>query len=153
MCTHPNTFDVPAPDYTFHKYHETGRQDSWDSTRRAIGAAAAARSPWRERQPVLLWRGTTRSGRASQWEARARAVAAVQRLAPRLAQQGVTVDLVDTGWGVDLRRHGVLSREAQCNARFLLHVRGTTYSASLRYQLACGSPVAAVLGDAGSECA
>ena len=44
-----------------------------------------------------------------------------------------------------------MSREVQCNARYLLHLRGTTYSASFRYQLLCGSPVAAELGDPEKE--
>jgi len=76
-------------------------------------------------------------------------------VAPLLAANGVELDVqsVDRFGGGRADRNLTISREELCGAAYLLHLRGTTYSASLRYQLLCGSPVAALLGDETGECA
>ena len=148
MCATADATDVPAPDFTWVEYGESGRREPWDTARRQIAAAAAWHSPWRERRRALVWRGAMRAG-GHAGGPRERAIQRLRRVAPLLAANGVELDVqsVDRFGGSRAHRNLTISREELCGAAYLLHLRGTTYSASLRYQLLCGSPVAALLGD------
>ena len=148
MCATADATDVPAPDFTWVQYAESGRREPWDTARRQIAAAAAWHSPWRERRRALVWRGAMRAG-GHAGGPRERAIQRLRRVAPLLAANGVELDVqsVDRFGGGRADRNLTISREELCGAAYLLHLRGTTYSASLRYQLLCGSPVAALLGD------
>ena len=152
MCSTDDSTDVPVPDFTYVRYAESGRKEAWDRMRRKIGAAAAWHTPWRERKPALLWRGALRAGGHSDGPREVAAAQLTQFVGPKLRAQGVKLDLADAGGRYGGSDSKTMSREDQCGSRYLLHLRGTTYSASLRYQLLCGSPVAAVLGDENGEC-
>ena len=138
MCSSANAYDVAVPDFTFHHYpgklHHVGANTSWARLAPVI-AARARKLPWRTRRPVLFWRGCVRGSRI-----RSRLVPLLQRLGRE--DVGVPIDARDSGYFGRSRDYVPVDR--QCDARFLLHLDGNAYSASLKYKLACGSVVVVV---------
>jgi hypothetical protein len=138
MCTDPDHVDIPVPDFTYGCYPETRyTNSSWPAVA-ALLAAKGSMVAWRDRRQELFHR--------SNW-----GVGPRQGLMPLLQALhangsdagllGAAVDVGDTGFiGANNAQHFVFL-DAQCDHAFHIHTAGFSYSAALKYKLACGAVV------------
>ena len=160
------TAGVPIPDSTFASNHEarsSGGEGHWASVLSSLLRVAASKNTTR-RLPRLTWRGEVRNQPTFLSELplehrrrRGYALREVLQQRARLAQAGIAVDVQGTSplsashvrWNARETGHalqGHLSWPQQCASRYLLHLDGFSYSASLKYKLACGAVVLRVSG-------
>lgn len=137
LCAEENSIDIPVPDFTFGCYPETRYEDSsWEGIKQKIFDYTKD-SAWTERHADIFSRGY--------W-----GVGPRQVLMPWLnglhahkedvVKLGVEVNVGDSGWEASDDQAFVPLHE-QCNHKYLLHTAGFSYSAGLKYKLACGSVV------------
>ena len=150
--TASSTAGVPIPDSTFARNHEarsSGDEGRWANVLSSLLRVAASRNTTR-RLAKLTWRGEPRNQPTFLSELpiehrrrRGHALRHVLQQRAQLAEAGIAVDVQGTP-STTHERH--LSWPQQCISRYLLHLDGFSYSASLKYKLACGAVVLRVEG-------
>ena len=136
MCGQRTQAEIPVPDFTFHSYGKlSGREPdtSWAAISRRLREGAEGRQAWRLRQRRLTFRGTVSGSRM-------RRALVPNLMACARNETAVPLDVQDTCCGARKRAYR-LNLTEQCRSRYLLHLEGNAYSASLKYKLACGSLV------------
>ena len=137
LCTDSAHTDIPIPDFTFGCYPEANyKETSWD----AISTLLEKKSgmlPWEERENAIFHR--------SNW-----GVGTRRGLMPFLKEYvgnktdiatfGARLDIKDTEFSVSNRKKFVWLDE-QCKYKVAIHTAGFSYSAGLKYKLACGQVV------------
>ena len=90
--------------------------------------------PWASKQHQVFWRGADTN------LARAQLVAAAQAARTPAGQSAVTSNVTIMEWtGFTDPGRDFVSLDEQCLFQYLPHAPGHTYSAMLKYKLACGS--------------
>lgn len=139
-----STAGVPIPDYTFNDYQEARSSNSdgrWQALLSILLNFAASNNVT-QRQPKLTWRGSANQPHfiwtlpLEHRHRRTHAVAQLMQHRGRLERAGIKVDV----------QGGHLNWSQQCTSRYLLHLDGYSYSASLKYKLACGAVILRVTG-------
>ncbi|GLI65058.1 hypothetical protein VaNZ11_008484 [Volvox africanus] len=143
MCHSPETADVPVPDFTWELYNQAQyTNNSWWEVRRLL-LLKSAMLPWKLRERDLFMRGDAGVGYRKvlmpfMHEAQ------VNR--SDVALFGMKVNFRSTGFYVTEMRH-FSWLDNWCQHRYLVHTSGLTYSASLKYKLACGAVILNFRGD------
>ncbi|KAL4853837.1 Golgi apparatus protein 1 [Chlorella vulgaris] len=147
MCTDNTHSDIPVPDFTFSCYPEARyRNSSWPAIQDLLQRKSDMVG-WHERDPEIFHR--------SNWKVGPR-----QGLMPLLQSYdngsagvsaeeafGAGLDIGDTGFVTVSKgqAHGKHNEfvwlDGQCDHKYLIHTAGFSYSAGLKYKLACGSIV------------
>eukprot|EP00887_Chlorella_sp_A99_P000462 scaffold17.g462.t1 len=135
LCTDDDHTDIPVPDFTFTCYPETRyKNSSWPAIQELLQRKSDM-VPWGERHSSIFHRsnwGTYLNGSAG--------VSDVEAL-------GAELDIEDTGFvsvhqGKAATKHDNFEwLDAQCDYKYTIHTAGFSYSAGLKYKLACGSLV------------
>jgi hypothetical protein len=165
MCTaHESSGGVPTPDFTFWSYpsvkSKTLDRTEWPVVLKRLGQLHASLGA--NRTSMLTWRGDTmmEPGLAARTLPREHqfrrsiALRHVASLGAALAAAGVEADVGHYG-SLHLRpsMRGLERARASwpdmCRSRYMLHLDGYSYSASLKYRLACGAVVLRVQGAVG----
>ncbi|EFJ41384.1 hypothetical protein VOLCADRAFT_98596 [Volvox carteri f. nagariensis] len=143
MCHSPDTADVPVPDFTWEQYSQAQyTNNSWWEVRRLL-LLKSAMLPWRLRERDLFMRGDAGVGYR---KVLMPLMHEVQVNRSDIALFGIKVNFRSTGFYVsDLKHFSWLDN--WCQHRYLVHTSGLTYSASLKYKLACGAVVVNFKGD------
>ena len=119
------------------------RGNSWPHVMAQLVAADNA-TAWRDRASVLFWRGRVAAGGHPDGPRQHAVETIMSRPFVRLLGEfGVTPDAKNAFDG----KGDPVPLEDWAQHKFVLHLRGFSYSASLKYQLLTGSPVFAMLGD------
>lgn len=137
LSTDSKHTDIPVPDFTFGCYPSTHYNDSsWESIKGKLFRASDALE-WSKRRDVIFHR--------SNW-----GVGPRQGLMPMLEKMheegkdakllGAELDIGDTGF-LTRSQEAFVSLEEQCQFKSQIHTAGFSYSAGLKYKLACGSLV------------
>lgn len=137
LSTDPDHIDIPVPDFTFGCYPETMYpNDSWHDVRELL-LDTSERLAWKDRQDVIFHR--------SNW-----GVGPRKGLMPFLdtlhtqgrdvETLGMALDIGDTGF-VAANQEKFVQLHEQCAYKTQIHTAGFSYSAGLKYKLACGSLV------------
>lgn len=137
MSTDPDHIDIPIPDFTYACYPETKyKNDSWHDVRELLLDTADAIA-WKDRKEVIFHR--------SHW-----GVGPRRGLMPFLQTLhtqgkdveilGMALDIGDTGF-VGAKKEKFVQLHEQCGYKVQIHTAGFSYSAGLKYKLACGSLV------------
>lgn len=137
MCASPYAQDVPIPDFTFEIYSQTHYTNSswWEVRRLLLLKAGMVR--WEDRGTSLFMRGDAGVGYR---KVLMPFMHQVQVNRSHMALFGRKVDVHNTGfYAGDMKHFSYL--DAWCHHRYLLHTSGLSYSASLKYKLACGAVV------------
>lgn len=155
MCAAKESIDIPIPDFTYGCYPETryGNDSSWPRIFALLDHKASALS-WSDRATDLFQRSNWGVGpRRSLLPAIVKAVEDRARAATkgnpddqpsremlREALGGADLDVEDTKF---MASHSDSYRrlEAWCDHKYALHTAGFSYSAALKYRLACGGLV------------
>ncbi|KAI5059392.1 hypothetical protein GOP47_0025711 [Adiantum capillus-veneris] len=125
-CTTLNHFDIPFPDWSYWGWPEVNIQP-WELELQSIHRGSS-RSTWRQRVPKAFWKGNTFMGDGTRMEL--------------VKCNRETADIQSQDWDKEVRskfRHSKLSE--QCKHRYKVYVEGIGWSVSLKYILACDSPV------------
>ncbi|KAG2500359.1 hypothetical protein HYH03_001933 [Edaphochlamys debaryana] len=143
MCANPMWYDVPVPDFTWEVYHQTRYANtSWWDLRQLL-LTKGALLPWRHRKSDLFLRGDDGVGYRKTLMPIMREI---QMNRSDIALFGVHANAHSTGYYTSSDTHFAWL-DNWCHHRYLLHTSGLTYSASLKYKLACGSVVIAFEND------
>lgn len=137
MSTDRDHVDVPVPDFTFGCYPETHYdKDSWLDVRNLL-LDSSSKMAWSDRVDALFHR--------SNWGVGPRR--GLMPLLEKLHKEkkdidvlGTNLDIKDTGFATANMERFVPLHE-QCKYKSQIHTAGLTYSAGLKYKLACGSLV------------
>ena len=137
LCTDDSHIDIPIPDFTYGCYPETQYQNSsWAAVSNLLSLKAGM-MPWAGRVNSIFHR--------SNWEVGPRR--ALMPLLQKLADSGEDeeilggkLDIGDSGFVVSKKENFVWLDE-QCQHKVAIHTAGFSYSAGLKYKLACGSLV------------
>ncbi|PNW75564.1 hypothetical protein CHLRE_12g531750v5 [Chlamydomonas reinhardtii] len=137
MCASPESPDVPIPDFTWEKYNQAQYTNtSWWEVKRLL-THKAKMVPWRLRERELFMRGDAGVGYRKTLMP---FMHEVQVNRSDIALFGVKVNFHTTGFYVtDMKHFSLLDN--WCHRRYLVHTSGFSYSASLKYKLACGAVV------------
>lgn len=125
-CTTVDHFDIPFPDWSYWGWPEVNIQP-WELELQSI-LRGSSQSTWRQRVPKAFWKGNTFMGEGT-------------RMALVECSRD-TADIRGQNWDREVRsnfQHSKLS--AQCKHRYKVYVEGIGWSVSLKYILACDSPV------------
>ena len=148
MAATEGTTEVPVPDFTFHGYSKVSGvpgSDQWATGWVHLAKVlqqAAREVPWSQRVDSLFWRGTVRGSRTR--------ASIVPSLELRGSELPVPLDVKEVtssrtnDSAHPVRHNNYIALPEQCRNRYLLHLDGNAYSASLKYKLACGSLVLVV---------
>ncbi|AQK57939.1 uncharacterized protein LOC100283078 [Zea mays] len=128
-CKDDSTVDIVFPDWSFWGWPEVNIRP-WAPLLEEM-AAEMGRLPWADREPYAYWKGnpTVSAERAD-----------LRRCNDSSSSGGTRVFWQD--WGAAIRdgfRDSNLAK--QCRYRYKIYVRGRSWSVSLKYILACDSPV------------
>ena len=137
LSTDHDHIDIPVPDFTFGCYPETKYEnDSWHDVRTLLLNEGDSRA-WSDRKDVIFHR--------SNWDVGPRR--GLMPLLEKLHKKGkdketlgMVLDIGNTGFVVSNEEKFVYLHE-QCVNKVLIHTAGFSYSAGLKYKLACGSLV------------
>lgn len=125
-CTTTDDFDIPFPDWSFWGWPEVNLQP-WDTELHSIRKGASEMN-WRRRSPKAFWKGNPHMGDGTR---------------KKLLKCGRDfTDIQDQDWSKETGagfQHSKLSE--QCKHRYKVYVEGMGWSVSLKYILACDSPV------------
>ncbi|KXZ45436.1 hypothetical protein GPECTOR_54g176 [Gonium pectorale] len=137
MCTDPGSSDVPVPDFTWEIYNQAQYVNSswWDIRRLLLRKGAML--PWKRRERDLFMRGDAGVGYR---KVLMPVMKEVQANGTDLNLFGVRVNVHSTGFYVSDGTHFTWL-DNWCQHRYLVHTSGFSYSASLKYKLACGAVV------------
>ncbi|MCO5575093.1 hypothetical protein L7F22_028890 [Adiantum nelumboides] len=125
-CTTVDHFDIPFPDWSFWGWPEVNIQP-WELELQNI-YRGSSKMTWRQRMPKAFWKGNTFMGDGTRMEL--------------VKCNGDAADIRSQNWDKEVRskfRHSKLSD--QCKHRYKIYVEGIGWSVSLKYILACDSPV------------
>ncbi|KAH7306833.1 hypothetical protein KP509_22G033100 [Ceratopteris richardii] len=125
-CTTSEHFDIPFPDWSFWGWPEVNIQP-WHSEQQRI-QKASRETPWKRRIPKAFWKGNLFMGNGT-------------RMKLKECSEDVA-EISGQDWNKEVRsgfRHSKLSE--QCKHRYKIYVEGIGWSVSLKYILACASPV------------
>lgn len=137
MCADPDNIDVPVPDFTFEDYPETHYSNgSWWAVKQLL-AFKGYMVGWRERTRRVFMRHYSGVGPRKHIMPK---FIEMQNQKNDEALLGVKSDVQDTGF-VASRMDTFLWLDHWCSYRYLIHTAGFSYSAGLKYKLACGSLV------------
>jgi protein glucosyltransferase len=137
LSTDHEHIDVPVPDFTYGCYPETHYDDdSWEDVRNLL-LNESGKLKWQDRTNAIFHR--------SNW-----GVGPRRGLMPLLEKMhedgddieilGMPLDVKDTGFVTEHMEQFVPLHE-QCKYKSQIHTAGFSYSAGLKYKLACGSLV------------
>lgn len=137
MCTDSAHIDIPVPDFTYGCYPETHyTNSSWPAIAHLLESKAAM-LPWKGRNSKIFHRG--------HW-----GVGPRRGLMPFLmtlvgnhtdeSTLGAPLDIADTGF-IASNKENFVWLDEQCAHKVAIHTAGFSYSAALKYKLACGSLV------------
>lgn len=126
-CNNADTVDIPFPDWSFWGWPEVDLS-SWDVELCGI-LKGENELVWEKRRPTAFWKGNTDTGGGIRHE--------LKKCDGRYSAQ-----ILHQDWGRAIQnqfRNSRLGR--QCNNRYKIYVEGWGWSVSLKYILACDSPV------------
>lgn len=137
LCTDFEHIDIPIPDFTFECYPEAKfTNSSWPAISKLL-THKASMLPWEHRLNSIFHR--------SNWDVGPR-----RGLMPFLKKIheenrdidlfGTVLDVADTGF-LAVNKDTFVWLDGQCNHKFHIHTAGFSYSAALKYKLACGAVV------------
>ena len=137
LSTDRDHTDIPIPDFTFGCYPESRYEDSsWKALGKLL-KEASSKLPWSERSDSIFHR--------SNW-----GVGPRRKLMPLLEELhkkgkdvelfGAPVDVGNTEFEAK-KDENFVRLEDQCKYKTQIHTSGFSYSAALKYKLACGSMV------------
>lgn len=137
MCTDEGHIDVPIPDFTYGCYPETHyTNSSWPAIADMLSTKSMM-TPWSMRGSSIFFRGN--------W-----GVGPRQGLMPFLSELsangsdvallGAPLDIADSGFIVS-KKENFVWLDDQCTHKVAIHTAGFSYSAALKYKLACGALV------------
>lgn len=137
MCTDEGHADVPVPDFTYGCYPETHyTNSSWTAISDMLNTKSTM-IPWKMRESSIFFRGN--------W-----GVGPRQGLMPFLSELsangsdvemlGASLDIADSGFIVS-KKENFVWLDDQCTRKVAIHTAGFSYSAALKYKLACGALV------------
>jgi Glycosyl transferase family 90 len=108
-------------------------------------AAVGRKTPWRERARTFFWRGRLQAGGHTDGP-RELAIAALHNgtFAEYFAARNVSLDIKDA---FGAHSPNIVPAREWARYKYILFIRGTTYSASLRYMLLTGSPIIGIVGE------
>lgn len=137
MSSYFEHIDVPIPDFTYKCYPETRLvNSSWPGVAQLLDVKSR-QVHWADRKTDIFQRGNWNVG------ARRRLLPLLDSLAQNgsaVATLGAALDIQDT----DLegtKRDNFKLIDSWCEHKFQIHTAGLTYSAALKYRLACASVV------------
>lgn len=137
MCQEDESTDIPVPDFTFEAYPETHyKNSSWWSVKQLLGFKGYMIG-WQERARRIFMRHFSGVGPRKHIMPK---FIEMQKAGTDVQQLGVASDVQDTGF-VTSRMDTFMWLDHWCNYRYLIHTAGFSYSAGLKYKLACGSMV------------
>ena len=119
-----HTSAILYPDHTFTDWQEADTV-GWQH-QQYIMLRAALHSPWNDKAPRLMFRGSSMTGNR------------------QIAANIEATDLVDVqvwDWVAEPDRQRFVGLTDHCKSKYLLNWPGNTYSARLKYLLLCGSVV------------
>lgn len=125
-CTTLDHFDIPFPDWSFWGWPEVNIHP-WDLVLQSIQKGSSKRT-WKQRSPKAFWKGNTFMGEGTRMEL--------------MKCNGDSAEIRGQNWDKEVHagfQHSKLSE--QCKHRYKLYVEGIGWSVSLKYILACDSPV------------
>lgn len=127
-CSTPNDFDIPFPDWSFWGWPEVDLA-SWDKELSGI-LKGENELLWEQRRPTAFWKGNTDTGGRLRKELKS----------CNGAHNGA--EIIHQNWYEAYKAHYKNSRLAQqCKNRYKIYVEGWGWSVSLKYIMACDSPV------------
>ncbi|MCO5610025.1 hypothetical protein L7F22_064260 [Adiantum nelumboides] len=127
-CSSMKTSDIPFPDWSFWGWPELHIK-SWAKESRDIFKENRAIN-WEQRHPTAFWRGNTDTG------------GKLRKNLQRCNAAKYSVEIIHQNWNNETNMRSEESRLAhQCKHRYKLYVEGWGWSVSLKYILACDSPV------------
>ena len=138
LCTTENEHsDIPVPDFTYGCYPEAHYTNSSWPAISSLLSTKAAMMPWQERSNTVFHRSNWGVGPRRQ----------LMPVLKRLMNNGSDVDVLggrldvaDTGFTISKKENFVFLDE-QCRHKVAIHTAGFSYSAGLKYKLACASLV------------
>ncbi|KAI5067371.1 hypothetical protein GOP47_0017899 [Adiantum capillus-veneris] len=127
-CSNMNSFDIPFPDWSFWGWPELHIK-SWDKELSEILKENSAMI-WEKRQPTAFWRGNTNTG------------GKLRKDLQHCNAAKCSAEIIHQNWNNETNMRSEESKLAQqCKHRYKIYVEGWGWSVSLKYILACDSPV------------
>ncbi|GAX76445.1 hypothetical protein CEUSTIGMA_g3890.t1 [Chlamydomonas eustigma] len=137
MCTDEAHIDIPVPDFTFEDYPETSYANTSFWAIKELLLHKESMVPWSKRQRNVFMR---HFGGVGYRKTLLPVLIGHQQNGTDSENLGLKTDVVDTGF-VTSNQKDFVWLDRQCTYRYLLHTAGFSYSAGLKYKLACGSVV------------
>lgn len=137
VSTDEDHIDIPIPDFTFSSYPEARYANtSWPSTSSLLHLKSIM-VPWTARRPDIFHRSNWGVGPRKQ----------LMPFLEHLHRNGSDVEVL--GAAVDVQDSGFIASKPQnfvwidewCSHKYHIHTAGFSYSAGLKYKLACGGVV------------
>mmetsp|Transcript_13256 Transcript_13256/g.48274 ORF Transcript_13256/g.48274 Transcript_13256/m.48274 type:complete len:427 (+) Transcript_13256:111-1391(+) len=137
LCSSKSTLDIPWPCNSFFGWPETHIPE-WKVIQKQI-EEESTQIPWEQKQAAIFWRGRTKFGNPCCPSCGCNIRGELQSCQREVGANGL--DAVPITWDdkQNGRTHENKTLSSHCKSQAMLYLEGHSYSASLKYIMACGA--------------